>query len=136
MKHAKLLLQQELRSSVTIRDASNNKKGNLKMKTLDEILKELADGRMNVEEAAAAMTRPKLKFRVNEERGTVSAIGLRQPFVLYADQWRLILEQADELRKFLDDNAHLTKEFDTTIDRFKRSQERSKATARKPKEPS
>lgn len=110
------------------------KKGKLKMKTLEEILKDLAAGRLNVEEAAEAMTKPKLKFRVNEERGTVSAIGLRQPFVLYADQWRLILEQADELRKFLDDNAHLTREFDPTLDRFRRSQERSKATARKPKE--
>lgn len=86
--------------------------------TRDEILQALADGKMTVEQAGAAIQKPRLFFKISQPKGTVTVCGLRQGIALYADQWRAILDQADELRQFLDENAHLTKDYDPSSDRF------------------
>ena len=45
-----------------------------------------------------------LEFRVSE-KGGVSVYGLgRFPVTLYYEQWTRLLEQAENLRKFLDEN--------------------------------
>jgi hypothetical protein len=45
-----------------------------------------------------------LEFRVSE-KGGVSVYGLgRFPVTLYFEQWTRLLEQADQLRAFLDEN--------------------------------
>jgi len=50
-----------------------------------------------------------LEFRVSE-KGGVSVYGLgRFPVTLYYEQWTRLLEQADNLRKFLDENKEKLK---------------------------
>lgn len=43
-----------------------------------------------------------LTFKVGQKGGvSVSGLGQRFPATLYADQWELILDHADDLRKFI-----------------------------------
>ena len=52
---------------------------------------------------------PNVTFKVGA-KGGVSIYGLgRLPTTLYGDQWKLILDHADELRSFIRDNARLLK---------------------------
>jgi hypothetical protein len=76
----------------------------------EEILAKLAVGELNVAEASkmlAALEQPKrgtLYCKVSE-KGAVSIYGLqRMPVTLYMEQWQRLLDFADELRKFIDEN--------------------------------
>jgi hypothetical protein len=50
-----------------------------------------------------------LRLKVSE-KGALSVYGLgRFPVTLYKEQWRRLLDYADEVRAFLKDNDHLLK---------------------------
>jgi hypothetical protein len=50
-----------------------------------------------------------LRLKVSE-KGALSVYGLgRFPVTLYKEQWRRLLDYADEMRAFLKDNDHLLK---------------------------
>ncbi|HEY7554064.1 MAG TPA: hypothetical protein VIH18_04590 [Candidatus Binatia bacterium] len=50
-----------------------------------------------------------LRLKVSE-KGALSVYGLgRFPVTLYKEQWRRLLDYADEMRVFLKDNDHLLK---------------------------
>lgn len=74
----------------------------LTMDDLNEII--------SAQHALAAASAPKssvgLHFKVSE-KGAVSVYGLqaRFPVTLYGDQWARLLDRADDLRKFMTDNA-------------------------------
>jgi hypothetical protein len=76
----------------------------------DEILKKLAAGELEVNEASrmlAELEQPKrgtLYCKVSE-KGAVSVYGLqRMPVTLYMEQWHRLLDFADELKKFIQEN--------------------------------
>ncbi len=73
----------------------------------DEILKKLASGELQVDEASkllAAIEQPKrgqLYCKVSE-KGALSVYGLqRMPVTLYVEQWDRLLEFADDVRAFI-----------------------------------
>jgi hypothetical protein len=72
--------------------------------TKEELLARIAE----LEKLAAGRPRGSLEFRVGE-KGGVSVYGLgRFPVTLYYEQWIRLLDAADGLRKFLEDNkSHL-----------------------------
>lgn len=68
--------------------------------TKEELLARIAE----LEKQTAARPRGSLEFRVGE-KGGVSVYGLgRFPVTLYYEQWVRLLDAADNLRKFLDEN--------------------------------
>jgi hypothetical protein len=68
--------------------------------TKEELLARIAE----LEKQAGAKPRGSLEFRVGE-KGGVSVYGLgRFPVTLYYEQWVRLLDAADNLRKFLEDN--------------------------------
>jgi hypothetical protein len=76
----------------------------------DQILAKLAAGELEVAEASkmlAELETPKrgsLYCKVSE-KGAVSVYGLqRMPVTLYMEQWQRLLEFADELKQFIQDN--------------------------------
>ena len=76
--------------------------------TKSEILVAVAEGKMDVEEAAqhlSAMVKPQpLRLKVSP-KGGVSIYGMgRFPVTLYSDQWRRVLDFGDEIRSFIDTN--------------------------------
>ena len=48
----------------------------------------------------------KLTFKVSEKTGALSAYFPRQrfPTTLYADQWKQLLDNAEQLKQFMEDN--------------------------------
>jgi hypothetical protein len=57
-----------------------------------------------LEKQAATRRAGSLEFRVSE-KGGVSVYGLgRFPVTLYYEQWTRLLDQADQLRAFIDEN--------------------------------
>jgi hypothetical protein len=68
--------------------------------TKEELLARIAE----LEKQAASRKARKLEFRVSE-KGAVSVYGLgRFPVTLYQEQWRALLDVADELRAFIEEN--------------------------------
>jgi hypothetical protein len=66
--------------------------------TKDELLARIAE----LEKQVATRKAGKLEFRVSE-KGGVSVYGLgRFPVTLYAEQWEKLLDAADELRAFVE----------------------------------
>jgi hypothetical protein len=76
----------------------------------EEVLAKLAAGEMSVDEASkmlADIAEPKrgtLYCKVSE-KGAISVYGLqRMPVTLYVEQWQRLLDFADEIRKFMQEN--------------------------------
>ena len=68
--------------------------------TKEELLKRIAE----LEQQAQAKKPAGLEFRVSE-KGGVSVYGLgRFPVTLYYEQWSRLLDHADELRTFMEEN--------------------------------
>lgn len=68
--------------------------------TYDELKARLAE----LEKQTTTRRTGSLEFRVSE-KGGVSVYGLgRFPVTLYYEQWTRLLDQADNLRKFLEEN--------------------------------
>jgi hypothetical protein len=68
--------------------------------TKEELLARIAE----LEKDAAGRKRGALEFRVSE-KGGVSVYGLgRFPVTLYQDQWARLLDSADALRAFIEEN--------------------------------
>ena len=68
--------------------------------TKEELLARIAE----LEKDAAGRKRGALEFRVSE-KGGVSVYGLgRFPVTLYQEQWARLLESADALRAFIEEN--------------------------------
>ena len=68
--------------------------------TYDELKARLAE----LEKQASGRRSGALEFRVSE-KGGVSVYGLgRFPVTLYYEQWMRLLDQADQLRSFLEEN--------------------------------
>jgi len=68
--------------------------------TYDELKTRLAE----LEKQTTGRRSGALEFRVSE-KGGVSVYGLgRFPVTLYYEQWTRLLDQADNLRKFLEEN--------------------------------
>ena len=75
--------------------------------TRDEILQNLAEGKMKVEEASKLLAqlepprRGSLYCKVSP-KSAMSLYGLqRMPVTLYVEQWERLLDFADELRQFM-----------------------------------
>lgn len=73
----------------------------------EELLAELENLRKENENLKAPVGAPKkIYFKVGE-KGGVSVYGLnRFPVTLYKEQWERVIEHIDELKQFLEDNAH------------------------------
>ncbi len=77
--------------------------------TREEILKKVQAGELSIEEGTKLLNEadaPKrgLYCKVSE-KGAVSVYGLqRMPVTLYVEQWTRLLEYADELKKFIQEN--------------------------------
>ncbi|HUE73936.1 MAG TPA: hypothetical protein VMP01_23860 [Pirellulaceae bacterium] len=77
--------------------------------TKEEILKKLQAGELSVEDATKQLNEldaPKrgLYCKVSE-KGAVSVYGLqRMPVTLYVEQWTRLLEFADDLKRFMQEN--------------------------------
>jgi hypothetical protein len=77
--------------------------------TKEEILKKLQAGELSVEDATKQLNEldaPKrgLYCKVSE-KGAVSVYGLqRMPVTLYVEQWTRLLEFAEDLKRFLQEN--------------------------------
>ena len=75
----------------------------------EEILKKLQAGEISVEDATRMLSEidaPKrgLYCKVSE-KGAVSVYGLqRMPVTLYLEQWNRLLDFADDIRKFIQEN--------------------------------
>ena len=75
----------------------------------EEILAKLAAGELQVDEASRLLSevdqkRGKLYCKVSE-KGALSVYGLqRMPVTLYVEQWERLLDFADDIRQFLQDN--------------------------------
>jgi hypothetical protein len=68
--------------------------------TKEELLARIAE----LEKDAAGRKRDALEFRVSE-KGGVSVYGLgRFPVTLYQEQWARLLDSADALRAFIEEN--------------------------------
>ena len=68
--------------------------------TKEELLARIAE----LEQQAGSRKRGTLEFRVGE-KGGVSVYGLgRFPVTLYYEQWIRLLDRADDLRSFLEEN--------------------------------
>jgi len=68
--------------------------------TKEELIKRVAE----LEQQAHAKKPVGLEFRVSE-KGGISVYGLgRFPVTLYYEQWSRLLDQADELRTFIEEN--------------------------------
>jgi hypothetical protein len=68
--------------------------------TYEELKKRVAD----LEKQGASTRSGNLQFKVSE-KGAVSVYGLgRFPVTLYYEQWTRLLERADDLREFLQQN--------------------------------
>lgn len=75
----------------------------------EELLARIAE----LEKQAGGRKRGTLEFRVGE-KGGVSVYGLgRFPVTLYYEQWIRLLDTADNLRAFLEENKHRLKLKDT-----------------------
>jgi len=73
--------------------------------TYEELKAKLAE----LEKQVGGRKRGALEFRVSE-KGGVSVYGLgRFPVTLYYEQWNRLLEQADQLREFLEANKSALK---------------------------
>jgi len=74
-----------------------------------EILNKVAKGEITADEASVLLTKANEKpitFKVGE-KGGVSVYGLgRFPTTLYAGQWSRLLDNADAIRQFIDENKH------------------------------
>jgi hypothetical protein len=68
--------------------------------TKEELLKRIAE----LEQQAHAKKPAELEFRVSE-KGGISVYGLgRFPVTLYYEQWSRLLDRAEELRTFIEEN--------------------------------
>jgi len=68
--------------------------------TKEELLKRIAE----LEQQAQARKPTALEFRVSE-KGGISVYGLgRFPVTLYYEQWSRLLDRAEELRTFIEEN--------------------------------
>jgi hypothetical protein len=68
--------------------------------TKEELLQRIAE----LEKQAGSRSRGELQFKVGE-KGGVSVYGLgRFPVTLYYEQWNRLLDAADTLRSFLEEN--------------------------------
>jgi len=73
--------------------------------TKDELLKRIAE----LEQQVRARKPAALEFRVSE-KGAVSVYGLgRFPVTLYYEQWSQLLNHAEELRTFMEENKEKLK---------------------------
>ncbi|MGH9352919.1 MAG: hypothetical protein ACRD2G_12280 [Terriglobia bacterium] len=73
--------------------------------TNEELLARIAE----LEKQASARRDRRLEFKVSE-KGGVSVYGLgRFPVTLYQEQWRKLLDVADELRAFIEENKERLK---------------------------
>jgi len=68
--------------------------------TKEELLKRIAE----LEQRAQAKKPAAMEFRVSE-KGGISVYGLgRFPVTLYYEQWSRLLDRADELKTFMEEN--------------------------------
>lgn len=73
----------------------------------DEVLKKVASGELNVEDAKKLLAEAESKSRRSlyckvSAKGAVSVYGLqRMPVTLYAEQWERLLDFGDEVRSFV-----------------------------------
>ena len=68
--------------------------------TKEELLKRIAE----LEQQVRTRKPAELEFRVSD-KGGISVYGLRRfPVTLYYEQWSRLLEHADELRTFIEEN--------------------------------
>ena len=68
--------------------------------TYEELKARLAE----LEKQGGAKRSPNLEFKVSE-KGAVSVYGMgRFPVTLYYEQWTRLLERADDLKKFMEEN--------------------------------
>jgi hypothetical protein len=73
--------------------------------TKEELLARIAE----LEKQAGSRKKGAMEFRVGE-KGGVSVYGLgRFPVTLYYEQWTRLLDAANELRAFLEENKHRLK---------------------------
>ncbi len=73
--------------------------------TKEDLLARIAE----LEKQAGARKDRRLEFKVSE-KGGVSVYGLgRFPVTLYQEQWRKLLDVADELRAFIEENKERLK---------------------------
>lgn len=77
----------------------------------EEILRKLASGDLQVEEASKMLAqietprRGQLYCKVSP-KGAISVYGLqRMPVTLYVEQWERLLNFTDEIRKFMEENS-------------------------------
>jgi len=75
----------------------------------EEVLQKLAAGELSVDEADRLLAeneqrRGSLHCKVSQ-KGALSVYGLqRMPVTLYVEQWRRLLDYADEIRAFADEH--------------------------------
>ena len=78
---------------------------NLKDMTPEQIMAEFAKLQAKVSKAEA-MAKARIKVLFNEEKGTISVVGLgRFPTSLYASQWQQLLDQKETILQCIDDNS-------------------------------
>ena len=77
----------------------------------EDILKQVAEGKLTVEQASqqlAELEQPKrgsLYCKVSQ-KGALSVYGLqRMPVTLYVEQWERLLAFADEVKQFMEEHA-------------------------------
>jgi len=86
----------------------------------DEILKKVAEGELNVEDAGQLLAQAEQQKREGlyckvSQKGAISVYGLqRMPVTLYVEQWERLLDFADTIREF-------AKEHDADLSRKERS---------------
>ncbi|MBF0312752.1 MAG: hypothetical protein HQK50_04595 [Oligoflexia bacterium] len=85
-------------------------------KTQEELAEELAKLKAENEElkknARVKSSPGQISYRVSE-KGGVSVYGLgRFPVTLYKEQWKRLLERAEDIKAFLKENDHLLKNKD------------------------
>ena len=77
--------------------------------TADEKVARLEAENRALREQADQRKPGQLRLKVSE-KGAMSVYGLgRFPVTLYKEQWRRLLDYADEMKAFLNDNDHLLK---------------------------
>jgi len=77
---------------------------------LELMKKEIEELKLANAKLTAAKTAPSMGLKLST-KGGLSVYGLgRFPVTLYKSQWLKLLDKAEDIRKFLDDNASLLKE--------------------------
>lgn len=71
--------------------------------SMEEMAKMIADLQIQLQKEKEK-NKKEFKLKVTEKGGISAYVGTKFPLTTYYDQWMIILENADEFRKFLDEN--------------------------------